>query len=488
MRSRISCSLVLLLIATLALSSDLYAYTYYHGTVTDSALNPIENVIVTPYPSMLASDTTDALGQYSLSSVPYSQLYFIHFYRYEYLDTVINTGELPEQDTINLDVILLPRPNTDAALVDLNRPGLYYPIYEYVWYQPSVIVGNIGLLPQSFDVYYYVYPLDSTRVFFADTLSIENMPPNSRDTLTFADSFLVPLDFAYRLVSYVSLVGDENPLNDTSTVIGTTYKDFYIIFGNKDGSIMPAHNNQLLEVPVWGVTPLGNNLDLVSYMHIPLATSNSIISQRLGGDFPDTLVGLWDDRSFLPPDLDSPFSGCTNQSILGFAYLTPPPDEQNYFNTNGDTVLIATYKMRVTSDTSIIGDTIQPFMIGQNPSNGDLIWGTPDMSVIVPYVRYSPLYIQSLAEWGCHYTPGDINGNGVANGIDVSYAVSYLKGAPHPPVDCNPPCSEQSDPFYAAMDVNGSCYVNGIDITYYVGYLKGGVGLTYCPSCPPAGD
>lgn len=84
---------------------------------------------------------------------------------------------------------------------------------------------------------------------------------------------------------------------------------------------------------------------------------------------------------------------------------------------------------------------------------------------------------------GCQYTPGDINGMPPANGIDVTYGVTYLKGGPVPPITCDmcPP----NPPFYAAMDVNGSCSTNGLDVTYFVGFLKGGPGLIYCPACPP---
>jgi hypothetical protein len=85
---------------------------------------------------------------------------------------------------------------------------------------------------------------------------------------------------------------------------------------------------------------------------------------------------------------------------------------------------------------------------------------------------------------GCVYIPGDINGVPLPNGIDVTYAVAYLKGGNPPPVTC-PDCP-QPHPFYAAMDVNGSCTTNGIDITYFVSYLKGGPSLLFCPTCPPA--
>jgi hypothetical protein len=111
--------------------------------------------------------------------------------------------------------------------------------------------------------------------------------------------------------------------------------------------------------------------------------------------------------------------------------------------------------------------------------------------------RIMPRYdadFNSFATWcggpsNCVYRPGDINGNGATNGIDVTYGVGFFKGGPVPPNNCgNPvgPCP-QASPFYAAGDVNGSCVFNGIDITFFVGFLKGQQpALLNCPTCPPA--
>jgi hypothetical protein len=88
----------------------------------------------------------------------------------------------------------------------------------------------------------------------------------------------------------------------------------------------------------------------------------------------------------------------------------------------------------------------------------------------------------------CAYRPGDINGNGATNGIDVTYGVGYFKGGLVPPNNCGTPVGPcpQASPFYAAGDVNGSCVFNGIDITFFVGYLKGSQpALLHCPTCPP---
>jgi predicted glutamine amidotransferase len=84
---------------------------------------------------------------------------------------------------------------------------------------------------------------------------------------------------------------------------------------------------------------------------------------------------------------------------------------------------------------------------------------------------------------GCFYVPGDINGNGIANGIDVVYGVNYLKGGAAPPIRCD--CSPNGT-IYAAADVNGNCAFNGVDITYFVRFLKGQVPvLLNCPDCAP---
>ena len=81
----------------------------------------------------------------------------------------------------------------------------------------------------------------------------------------------------------------------------------------------------------------------------------------------------------------------------------------------------------------------------------------------------------------CNYVSGDINGSGVANGVDVTYGVSYFKGGVNPPISCI--CGSHGTLFVAG-DVNGDCNFNGIDIAYYVSYLKGGASLRYCSDCP----
>jgi hypothetical protein len=63
--------------------------------------------------------------------------------------------------------------------------------------------------------------------------------------------------------------------------------------------------------------------------------------------------------------------------------------------------------------------------------------------------------------FGPQYLPGDANGSGDVNGIDVVYLVNYLKGGPAP------------QPLLRG-DCNGDCATNGLDVVFLVNYLKGG--------------
>jgi hypothetical protein len=86
----------------------------------------------------------------------------------------------------------------------------------------------------------------------------------------------------------------------------------------------------------------------------------------------------------------------------------------------------------------------------------------------------------------CTYVPGDVNGSGGWNGLDVVYLVNYLKGfGAEPPYSCDCPPHGR---LYVGADVNGSCSINGIDVIYLVNVLKywPNPGPLFCPDCPPA--
>ena len=98
---------------------------------------------------------------------------------------------------------------------------------------------------------------------------------------------------------------------------------------------------------------------------------------------------------------------------------------------------------------------------------------------------YDSLLVHVTMLGGCRYMPGDINGNGAVNGIDVTFSVTFLKGGDEPLDQCDCPPNGM---LYVAGDVNSNCAFNGIDITFLVAFLKGlQPSLGWCEDCPPSG-
>jgi len=507
------------------------------GFVTDTLMSPVNGVTVQVLSTEISS-ITDANGWYFLGPLP-PQSYDISFTHYDYVDTTVAGVMVTSGDATNLDVVLKLSPPR-GAIAGVITSRLLDPIGGATVLilpdGPSDISDNQGrffigeLRPDDYDV-------SVSHPFYRDTLM---------------EDFAVPS-------------GDTAQLN---VMLSESYDDYRIIFGNLDGSPIPALISSTVDIPVWGATPADSYDDSIGFMHIPLASNDAVVTARLSGAFPDSLVGRWDERSFLNPNPEYPMPGWTSHSMLGFHYLTDPRDPQNLFWTNGEALLICSFRMQIADDPSLVGDTLSVLMEGNHPQNGGLLWGDEDgVDAYVPVALYSNLYFLSSSDVGfirgsvydslfspipnvrvnaigtdrssvtdisglfflgwletetydlqfrkeglidtiiqgvevassettvvnlvigqvgnqCIYVPGDINGNGSTNGLDVTYGVAFFKGGAEPPVSCNM-CPVQQ-PFYGAGDVNGSCFFNGIDIIFLIGYFKGDQPtLLYCPDCPP---
>jgi hypothetical protein len=264
--------------------------------------------------------------------------------------------------------------------------------------------------------------------------------------------------------------------------------NFHIVYGSRDGSVMNVFLGDTIEVPCWGATAVPGegpgSYDTVTFMHNPLLTNDDYVILRMGGFYPDTLVGRWEDASFLPPstnDNDTLIpAGYTNQSMFAIAFIAWPYGEHNWIYTGGDTVLLGTFLMRVTTDPQYSGQTVCPFSPGYDPDNHYIYWGTPDGTGFRPVQAYGCIHLGIR----CDYVVGDANDNGAFNGLDVTYSVAYFKGGPPPPYECECPVGSGSF-WFVAGDVNGSCNFNGLDVTYMVAYLKGGPPPITCPGCLP---
>jgi hypothetical protein len=91
-------------------------------------------------------------------------------------------------------------------------------------------------------------------------------------------------------------------------------------------------------------------------------------------------------------------------------------------------------------------------------------YDTPGRSVgvfVYNEISYVADYYSLIALYFQDFSPGDANGDGQVNGLDVVFLVSYLKGIGPAP-----------DPLLRG-DANGDCVVNGLDVVYLIAYLKG---------------
>ena len=154
-----------------------------------------------------------------------------------------------------------------------------------------------------------------------------------------------------------------------------------------------------------------------------------------------------------------------------------PPSIQNtwlFVNPINDTIPMA--------DILIAQVTLTAVAVVPAQYNGRIAVSSNDVNEPILNIPVTLLVISGGGE--CQYIPGDANGNGSTNGLDVTFMVNYLKGGPMaPPDQCN--CPPYGTVFVAA-DANGNCSFNGLDVTYLVNYLKGGPNAPDgCPSCPP---
>jgi len=83
------------------------------------------------------------------------------------------------------------------------------------------------------------------------------------------------------------------------------------------------------------------------------------------------------------------------------------------------------------------------------------------------------------------FIPGDINGDKVVIGSDITYSVRYFTNqGPPPPNSCYN--DSTGSWIYCAGDANGDCMFIGSDITYMVQFFRGfNPSPKWCLQTPP---
>jgi hypothetical protein len=201
------------------------------------------------------------------------------------------------------------------------------------------------------------------------------------------------------------------------------------------------------------------------------------------------IAPLWDDFSG-PLRIYYFHDTAFSRFIIGWRNARNEDNGQNY--TFEIIILDEAAYPTATDDNEIIFQ----YSGNANPSTSSVGICSPDRRNGIGYVadgRYSdgaaPLgpgralkFTTGRPTGSCQYLPGDINSDGVTNGLDIVYAVRYFRGGAPPPYSCDCPFYGM---LYAAGDVNADCAFNGLDMTYLVLYFKGGAPLMPCGNCPP---
>ena len=104
-----------------------------------------------------------------------------------------------------------------------------------------------------------------------------------------------------------------------------------------------------------------------------------------------------------------------------------------------------------------------------------------------PLSNQRAIKFTTLAPIPCLYLPGDINGDHIRGGGDVTYGVRYFKGLGPAPIDScyGDSITTPNHYLHASGDVNGNCEFRGSDISRLVAYFKGRAYLNYCHFFPP---
>ncbi|UCC80713.1 MAG: carboxypeptidase regulatory-like domain-containing protein [Candidatus Zixiibacteriota bacterium] len=507
------------------------------GTVLDADNNmPIGGATILAFPSAV-SGVSGSAGEYIIENL-HNFTYDLIFSHPNYFDTTVSDVHILEDDTIEVSVGMIHRPVVDAGVSGIL--DIPYPFVQGREYALKSEVNNYGYTAQSIYFVYEVYYSGSIYPEIADTIYISNMPGGSRDTLLFPTTFIPLPETTCILISYSVLAGDEDPTNDTTVMQVESIYDYYIFFGDPHGAPLEANIGSILEMTVWGATPLNLDqngdgiVDSVLFMFIPLASPDSIISYRYPSwDPQDTLpahsyfpfypLNEWDAVTVEPEVIGSPEPGWTTQPMIGWAEVHGPYGDTPFFNSMADTMPLFIFAMQTAMDTTLLGQQLDPFQEGYYPGIGETFWGIQDgITTIYPAGYYSGLRFYSESELG--YVMGTVTDTGGSPADDA--VVSLLDAFREDTTDLSGDyylpwitpgiySLEFYHPDYGSAfvndvevwagdttvvdfqliggceylpgDANGDDNKNGVDVTYLVAYFKGGPRPPDQCDCPPHG-
>jgi len=305
------------------------------GTVTDDLLNPIIGVVVTDINEGIA-DTTEGAG-YALNRLLPGD-HDVSFIHPDYYDTIVTGINLPQADSVTLNVIL--NHILYGAVVGLVSDTALNPL------QGAVITDLYSAAADT---------SDSTGYF-----CLSGLPIGSHDfsfvCSTYRDTILYNNDIS------------ENDTLDLNVIMTLWQPDVMLCFGNLDSLPLTA--------------PVGSNLTVdlfiktapwvyISSLHIPLGALkpfiDAMVSTTYGQEY--DLLAQWDVAQFLEPVDMQPDPFWISQSFLAFADSGEFQSQELHFEIP---TKVLTYVVHIANNSAYAGDTLQCLGQGFNPQYGGL--------------------------------------------------------------------------------------------------------------------
>lgn len=180
----------------------------------------------------------DSVDVSTYATADYIQIYF-------YFDDLDTWGYYAAFDNVSIDAYLTSH---DAGATAILEPVGTYFLNDAV--TPQTAVKNFGDFDETFDcILTMTY---NAAVVYADTVAVA-LEAGATDTAVF-DSYTFTQAGAYAVCSYIVLIGDENPDNDTTTAVANVYEGLvpYVIIDPDPSPLTGPYLNTKFQS--WGLS------------------------------------------------------------------------------------------------------------------------------------------------------------------------------------------------------------------------------------------
>jgi len=263
-------------------------------------------------------------------------------------------------------------PSIDAALVSIDDPvGV---IFTGSTVTPKVTIANNGDTPTTVDVTFRI--LDNTQTVVYNQTETSGIVPGGGGTLqhTFATSWSATPEGTYDLIANVTLAGDGNPTNDTSTA-SIEVATHYSTGGPDDFGYRWIDNISLSDED----PPVFNWIDLTTS---PTADTAGTSSGNLG---------------LFPIGFDFEFYGQTFDSVYinGYGYL----QFGAYYSTSGNDCPLPSSTTPYYYQIAGFWDSGYPYYLYDGATIYETMGTAPDRYMVIQYHNHRYLSYYNDMDW-----------------------------------------------------------------------------------------